>query len=397
MLKRLMLCFMLCTSWSAIAGQTPSEIIEVVTKQGDQLVAQYLPENGVKTGNAFSRVYFDQFESQGLEFKISQHSEQMLMEIELSFSFLISKSMSQQPVENISEQWQVLRQQLADVTQLNLASDQDSSWKSSFVSSLILVLREGVEALLIIALLLSYLRASGAADCQWVIWFAVVMAVIASLAVALLIYFFYAQQAALQRELMEGGAMLLASGLMVYVSHWLLAKRETQKWQSFIKNALTDAIDKKRLWVVGLVAFLAVFREGAETVLFFMALLAKGEQQVSALAGGSLFALILIVVSYFVLMFVTLKFPLKHFFLGSAFLLYYLAIGFAGKGVLELQLAGLFSTTQIPLVPTIAWLGVFPTLESIAIQTVIILLLPLGYVYSHYSQQSKNKAQQAVR
>ena len=136
-------------------------------------------------------------------------------------------------------------------------------------------------------------------------------------------------------------------------------------------------------------AFLAVFREGVETVLFFMAILAKGEQQVSALAGGSLTALVLIVISYFVLMFVSVKFPLKYFFIGSAFLLYYLAIGFAGKGVLELQLAGVFSTTQIPLVPTIAWLGVFPTLESVTLQMIIILLLPMGYIYSYYQTSRK--------
>jgi len=382
MLKRVIFCLLWCCSWSALAAQTPTEIIEQVTQQGDQLVSQYQPSNGVKTGNALSRLYFDQFESQGLEFKIAQHSQQMLMEIELSFSFLISKSMSQQSVTELSSQWQILRLQLQQVAQLNLAADEGSNWQSSFSSALILVLREGVEALLIVALLLSYLRASGAADSQWVVWLAVAVAIIASLAVALLIYFVYAQQAAMQRELMEGAAMLLASGLMVYVSHWLLAKRETQKWQSFIKTALTSAIDKKRLWVVGLVAFLAVFREGAETVLFFMAILAKGEQQVSALAGGSLTALLLIVISYFVLMFVSVKFPLKYFFIGSAFLLYYLAIGFAGKGVLELQLAGLFSTTQIPFVPTIAWLGVFPTLESITLQMTIILLLPLGYVYT---------------
>ncbi|MCP4323460.1 MAG: FTR1 family iron permease [Alteromonadales bacterium] len=385
MFKGIIFSLLLCCSWSVLANQTPSEIVVQVMKQGDQLVGQYQPENGVKTGNALSRLYFDQFESQGLEFKIAQHSQQMLMEIELSFSFLISKSMSQHSVAELTSQWQTLRGQLQQVDQLNLTADEGSNWQGAFTSALILVLREGVEALLIVALLLSYLRASGAADSQWVVWVAVVTAVVASVAVALLIYFVYAQQAAMQRELMEGGAMLLASVLMVYVSHWLLSKRETQKWQSFIKSALTSAIDKRRLWVVGLVAFLAVFREGAETVLFFMALLAKGEQQVSALASGSLVALLLIVVSYFVLMFASVKFPLKYFFTGSALLLYYLAIGFAGKGVLELQLAGLFSTTQIPLVPTIAWLGVFPTLESIALQMTIVLLLPLGFVFSKLS------------
>lgn len=380
MLKKVIFSLLLCCSCSVLAGQTPTEIIAQVTQQGDKLASQYQPENGVKTGNALSRLYFDQFESQGLEFKIAQHSQQTLMEIELSFSFLISKSMSQKPVQEVVSQWQILRQQLQQVAQLNLTSDEGSSWKSAFSSALILVLREGVEALLIVALLLSYLRASGAADSQWVVWLAVCIAIIASVGIALLIYFVYAQQAAMQRELMEGAAMLLASALMVYVSHWLLAKRETQKWQSFIKTALTSAIDKRRLWVIGFVAFLAVFREGAETVLFFMAILAKGEQQVSALAGGSLTAFALIVISYFVLMFASVKFPLKYFFVGSAFLLYYLAIGFAGKGVLELQLAGIFSTTQIPLVPTIAWLGVFPTLESVSLQMIIILLLPLGYV-----------------
>ena len=306
------------------AEETASALVDEVLASGNKLVESYQPSSGVQTGNAFSRLYFDVFESKGLEFVISQHSQSMLLEIESSFSGLIGLSMANKPQGEVAAAWAQLSKRLTSASALPVVGPGEVSWQASFVSSLILVLREGVEALLVIALLLSYMRASGVADYQWVVKLGIGLAIVASVGVAVLLQLVFTSQTARQRELLEGVTLLVASGLMVYVSHWLLSRKDAEKWQGFIKDALHQAVDGKKLWVLGSVAF----------------------------------------------------------FTGSAVLLYVLAVSFAGKGILEMQLAGWVTSTLVVGVPTVTWIGIFPTLESILLQTLLLSLIPLGYFWS---------------
>jgi len=377
----LIIVYLWLISGVALASDNPRALVDEIVARGNAIVETYQPESGVLTGNALSRLYFDVFESKGLEFIISQHSQNLLLEIESLFSGMIGLSMSNKSNEALNGAWARLRAKLEIAAQLDVA-ESGGSWQSSFITSLILLLREGVEALLIIALLFSYMRSSGVADYQWVLKLGVGLALLASVAVAVILQLFFASQAARQRELLEGVTLLTASGLMVYVSHWLMSRKEAMRWQSFIKEALQSAVDKRKLWVLGSVAFFAVFREGAETVLFYAALTADGGQSIDALVAGAATACLVLVALYIVFMRVSIKLPINTFFTVSAILLYGLAVSFAGKGVLELQLAGWIPSTLVVSAPTVTWIGIFPTLESIALQTFLLMLIPAGYMWS---------------
>jgi len=177
-----------------------------------------------------------------------------------------------------------------------------------------------------------------------------------------------------QREMMEGVTMLLAAAVLFYVSYWLLSKIEVAKWTAFVHGKMQSALSSGSGAALSAVAFLAVYREGFETILFYKALFTSaGSSGVSVVAGIAAGAVGLVAV-YLLINQLGLRVAMKPFFAVTGAMLYYMAFVFAGKGIAELQGAQLIPLTVIDGAPRIPVLGIYPTLESLLVQGLLLAL-----------------------
>jgi high-affinity iron transporter len=243
----------------------------------------------------------------------------------------------------------------------------------------IILLREGVEALLVIAALLAFLTKTGnAAKRRW-IWSGGAAGILASVVIAIVITSVFAatESAGADREVLEGVTGLFAAVMLVYMSWWLHSKSNLATWQGYIQEKSGAALASGSLFGLSLIAFLAVFREGAETALFYVGM-APSIAFADLALGLGIASVGLIVIGAAVLAF-GMRIPIRPFFLGTSVLVYYLAFKFLGAGVHALQVAGIVSASPRAYLPDVGSIGAFPTIETTAVQGVL-LAAALGWL-----------------
>ena len=251
-----------------------------------------------------------------------------------------------------------------------------------FFQSFVIMLREGLEAILIVGALMTFLVKMGASHRKRDINLGVAAAVGASLITAFAVETVFHLTPARQ-EVLEGVTMVLATVVLFYVSYWLLSKMEVVKWNHFVKSKVNDALTSGSSLALASAAFLAVYREGFETVLFYKALFltdhgGSGMPIVAGiLLGGAMLVGVYIAISRF-----GVRLPLKPFFGVTGAFLYYMAFVFAGKGVAELQGGGVLPTTIVSWAPRLPGLGIYPTVESLLAQSVLVILLLAGLIWT---------------
>jgi len=251
-----------------------------------------------------------------------------------------------------------------------LVSDRPSR-AGLFAQSFLLLLREGFEAILILAALLTFLTKAGADERRRDVTGGAVWAVAASVATWVLVEWLFEVSAA-QREALEGATMLLAMAVLFWVSYWLLSKIDVEQWTAFVKGRMEGALAGGSGLALASVAFLAVYREGLETILFYQALFASADGRIVPIAagmvvGGAALAMLYVAIHRF-----GLRIPMRPFFAVTSAVLYYMAFVFAGKGIAELQEAGLVGISPVEWAPRVPALGVYPTVESLALQGVLL-------------------------
>jgi len=220
--------------------------------------------------------------------------------------------------------------------------------------------------------LLAYATRSGSKAMRAPILWGGAAGIVASLLTAwALVQIFEATGAA--GEVLEGATMLLAAAVLFFVSYWLISKAEAERWQRYIQGKVKVAVATGNLLALAGAAFLAVYREGVETVLFYNALLDGAGTQAAAVVVGFGIGVAGLAVVYVLYQRLGRRLPMRQFFLVTGGLLYYLAVVFAGKGIAELQGAGVVSTTLVPWVPRIDALGLYPTVESVGAQAILVL------------------------
>jgi high-affinity iron transporter len=252
-----------------------------------------------------------------------------------------------------------------------------------FLQSFIILVREGLEAILVVGALMAFLAKTGAAHRKRDIHLGVSAAVALSLLTAVALETVFRLTPAHQ-EALEGATMVLAVVVLFYVSYWLLSKMEVAKWNRFVRSKVQDALTSGSAFALASVAFLAVYREGFETVLFYKALFVAGGSGASLaaivggmVAGGVVMAAIYVAINRF-----GVRLPLKPLFAVTSAFLYYMAFVFAGKGIAELQEGGLVPTTVLPWAPRVPALGIYPTVESLAVQGLLIGLLVAALLWT---------------
>lgn len=258
-----------------------------------------------------------------------------------------------------------------DLDALRGAAAPGESAANLVFQSAFIILREGFEVVLIVGALLAYAVRTGSRAMRAPILWGGAAGIVASLLTAwALVEIFHATGAA--GEVLEGATMLLAAAVLFFVSYWLISKAEAERWQRYIQSKVQVAVATGNLVALGSAAFLAVYREGVETVLFYKALLNAAGAQNGAVVAGFAAGLAGLAVLFVLYQRLGRRLPMRQFFLVTGGLLYYLAVVFAGKGVAELQGAGVVPTTLVPWVPRVDALGLYPTVETLGAQAILL-------------------------
>ena len=257
----------------------------------------------------------------------------------------------------------------------------------AFWQSFMIIFREGLEAILVIGAIVAFLLKTGHRERLRSIWVGVGLALAASAATAVVLMTVLAAMPA-TREVIEGVTMLVAVAVLFSVSYWLISKVEAAKWQRFIQEKVTAALDHGGGRALTFVAFLAVYREGAETALFYQALFNEGARvavpiSLGIVAGGVVLAVIFTLFYRF-----GIRVPLRPLFATTSVLLYYMAFVFMGKGIRELQEGNLVSITVIPGAPFVDFLGLYPTVETLLGQLVLFALFVFALVKTFWPKRS---------
>ena len=356
--------------WTKVNAQLFAEVEKAIVlyEQGEAEEAVELVQD----------TYFDVFEASGMEAKIGARDAAFKAKLEGHFNRVISQMKNGAPVEEIRGTFASLQEDFGKGAEM-LGKGADSPM-AMFIYSLLIILREGVEAILIITAIIAYLVKTGQADKVKVIYNGCISALVLSVITALLVKWVFNVSAASQ-ELMEGGTMLLASLVLFSVSYWLISKAEAQKWSSYIKEKVGDSLSSKSLKTLWFAAFLAVYREGAETVLFYQALVSGASASgVTAVAGGFLAGSVALVGVYLCMRYGAVRLPLRPFFLCTGALLYFMAFVFAGNGMMELIEGKMFQSSLISWMPTIQFMGVHPYVQTLVPQLLIVLAAAVGLV-----------------
>lgn len=241
---------------------------------------------------------------------------------------------------------------------------------NAFVQAAVILLREGLEAMLVIAALAAYLTKAGAANRINALYGGALVAIGASLVAA---WLFAVLNSGEHNDVLEGVVILSAAALMLYVSGWLMVKQDPGGWQDYLAAKADSALAKETGWAVAALAFFAVFREGAETVLFINAL-AKTEGGWSAgLFGGLGAATAGLAVLFYFINLVARRIPLRPLFIVTSAFLFAMGIKFIGEAMQEFQEQNIVSFTELKSLAWMQSLGFNPTLEALSAQILVIL------------------------
>lgn len=354
-----------------VAEQDWAKITTEINQRIQQAITLYEQGDAKKAMLAVQDTYFDVFESSGMENKVGSRDSNFKAELEGYFTRLVSL-MKAGNGDKLQEQATGLSQNLAKAVQI-LQGGEQSDW-SMFLYSLLIILREGLEALLIVAAIVAYMVKNNHHDKLPVIRQSVYVALGASVVTAFIFQLIF-ENSGQNRELLEGFTMIIAVFMLFSMSYWLLSKVEAQNWKRYLEGKLSTALTAGSLFGLWLTSFLAVYREGAETVLFYYALVGDAKSAVSLayLFAGFICGVILLAICYFIMRYTVVKLPLKPFFMFTGSFMYLMAFVFAGKSVLELIEGKLFEPTLINGVPEISWLGVYPYVETLVPQAILIL------------------------
>jgi len=241
---------------------------------------------------------------------------------------------------------------------------------TAFIQAAVILLREGLEAMLVIAALAAYLSKSGGAHRVTALYGGALTAVGASIVAA---WLFAVMNSGQHSDVLEGVIILIAAGLMFYVSGWLMVKQDPRGWQDYLARKADRALAYDNVWAVAALAFFAVFREGAETVLFIHALAStEGGWSIGLFAGLAVATLGLVVLFYFINM-IAQRLPLRPLFIVTSAFLFAMGMKFIGEAVQEFQEQALISVTALKGFNWVTMLGLNASLEALSLQLLVIL------------------------
>jgi high-affinity iron transporter len=267
---------------------------------------------------------------------------------------------------------------------------------SAFIQAAVILLREGLEAMLVIAALAGYLTKVGGGHRIRALYAGALAAIGASIVAA---WLFALLNSGEHSDILEGVIILIAAALMLYVSGWLMVKQDPRGWQDYLAAKADHALSRDTGWAVASLAFLAVFREGAETVLFINALATTEGGWSGGLFAGLAVAVAGLVVLFYFINLIARRLPLRPLFIITSAFLFAMAIKFIGEAVQEFQEQSVISFTELKSLSWFSTIGLNPTVEALSAQLLVILFALATYsVFQRNSRLTRaDKAAQAAK
>lgn len=274
-----------------------------------------------------------------------------------------------------SEADKLLSMMKTDIASLEGKNEGGGRW-TSFWPAFLIMLREGMEAILVLVAIMAYLAKSGNKKYLGTVYNYSIAAVVASFVTAYIFSVILDKfTGGASREAVEGVTALLAVAVLLSVGFWMGGKAQGEEWKKYIESMMKNTITTGKARALGLAAFLAVYREGAEVILFYQALFngASGDTDMIWLGFGA--GAVVLSAVFAVIRLGLFRIPLRPFFIVTSLLMVLMAISFAGGGVSSLQEAQLVPQTVITAswFPHIDWIGLYPTYESAGLQLVLLI------------------------
>lgn len=361
--------------WNELAAQIESTVREAVEiyKTGDGRAAK----------EKINDAYYGIYEKEGLEstLRVSVSSKSVGL-TEYQFYKVKKAMLAGDPLEKVQQEADTLIQMVYEnVDALQNAHGVGGGW-ASFLPAFLILIREGLEAILVLVAIIAYLKKSGNEKFLDTVYNAMIAAIIVSFATAYLFAtMIESTTAGAGREILEGATALFAVVVLIGTSAWLGGKADAKVWKKYIQGMVDKSMTSGKAKALALAAFLAVYREGAEVILFYQALFNNSSSDVEMIWAGFVAGCVVVAILFFALQKGVLRIPLKPFFLFTSVLMYLLAITFAGGGIRELQEGGVFGQTPLEFVPTIDVLGIYPTVETFGVQVALLALGVGAFLY----------------
>ncbi len=266
---------------------------------------------------------------------------------------------------------------------------------ATFIACFTIILREGFEAILVVGAILAYLlKTTEDKEKQkklvHPVYWGAVLGIVASFISAWALNQLKLANSASQ-EVIEGVTALIAVVVLYWVSNWMVSKSESEAWSAYIKSKVKSSSEKGSVFALAFTAFLAVYREGAEVILFFQPMLLGTD--INMVWAGFGVGCVCLVFVYIAIRLFSLKLPLKPFFLGTSILMFIMSIAFLGSGIKELIEGDVITMTSSPLVSWIPSnsvleiLGVYPCDQTVFPQLILLVVTIIVFIW----QLKRNK------
>ena len=374
--------------WNELARVLSEEFSEAADMYAEGHVVTAEP----KFRKAYARYYGkSKFQENVIKSLSASRDEQIVEQYTKIKNMILNKAEKPLVVESVQEFSVLLTKTAADLTKKN----NRAQWWGTVFASLMILLREGFEAILIVGAIIAYLRKNGTENLKpvyrgslWGIAASIVMAIIL---ISLTKFGFESGQG---QEVVEGVTMFIAVAVLFYTSNWMVSKSSSAAWSSYIKGKVKSSVDKNSMFSLAFTCFLAVFREGAEVILFYQAMFAGSDGKsgtVSAVILGIVISIVLLFFVYRAIILTGKKLPFKPFFLATSILMFVMVVSFVGGGISEFIDAGWISPHVISGVPTISLLGVYPYAETLTAQAIALVIVVLSLVIGMIISNKKAK------
>ncbi len=283
-----------------------------------------------------------------------------------------------------------------DTTAAQTTTTATSKWMT-FGACFLIILREGLEAILVVGAIIAYLVKSGNKDKLKHVYLGCVAAIGASFLCAWLLSLLKLASTAKQ-EIIEGVTALIAVFVLFYVSNWMISKAEADTWNKYIDDQVKVSAETGSVFTLAFTAFLAVFREGAEVILFYQQYLNE-PGNVNYVWGGFGVGCVVLVFVFLAIRFLSVKLPLRPFFLGTSILMFIMSIAFLGSGIKELMEGDVLDATSpdwlqaiVPYNEVLNMLGIYPIIETLVPQMILVFVTLMIFMMQKYKTKRRHEA-----
>ena len=358
--------------------RTWTQVAHEMTPILDQALAQASKGQGQAGSDLVNKAYYQYYEKLGFEKNVMNAiSGNRVSQVEYQFKETRMTMVAGKPAKTLVNDLKSMLIEDAAILDGG-AADQVNGWTSfltsAFGQAFVVLLREGLEAILVVAAIIAYLVKAGHKDKVRHIYWGIAAGLVASGLVALLFTLLFNGNGP-QQEILEGVVALVAMLMLLYTSNWMLSKSSVESWNHYIQSRTVAAISKGSVISLALLSFLAVFREGAETVMFYQAIFAMAPGGRREIWTGFAAAAVVLVIVFVLIRFTSVKIPIRPFFIITSLLMAVMVVIFAGGGVHALIEGDLVPATYLPGVPTSDWIGLYPYTQTIGAQILAALVV----------------------